>query len=183
MTRLSSRISFILAAALLLPLVGVAAPADERTVRAPLQSVRVRKPAPNFALKDASGQIVQLQNYRGKVLLLNFWATWCGGCKLEIPWFQEFETTLGPKRFAVLGVSMDQEGWAAVKPYIEKAKATYRIVLADQPTAEKYAITSMPATFIIDRKGRIAATYTGLVDRSDVETNLRALLSKHPHHP
>ena len=74
---------------------------------------------------------------------------------------------------------MEQEGWAAVKPYVEKTKVTYRMVLADKSTPENYAITSMPATFIIDDKGRIAATYTGLVDRSNVETNIRTILSKH----
>jgi peroxiredoxin len=108
---------------------------------------------------------VKLSDYRGKVLL-NFWATSCGGCKVEIAWFQEFETALGPRDFAVLGISMDEEGWGAVKPYIEEARVTYRMALADKSIAEDYVVTSMPATFIIDRKERSAATYIGLVDRS-----------------
>jgi thiol-disulfide isomerase/thioredoxin len=73
---------------------------------------------------------VKLSDYRGRVLLVNFWATWYGGCKLEIPWFQEFETALGPKQFAVLGISMDEEGWAGIKPDVEKIKVTYRMALA-----------------------------------------------------
>ena len=149
-----------------------------RAVRAVLKSEKDRKPAPKFDLKDASGKSVKVSDYRGKVLLLNFWATWCGGCKVEIPWFQEFETSLGPRQFAVVGVSVDEEGWAAVKPYVEKTRVTYRMVLADKSTPEGYAVTSMPATFIIDRKGRIAATYIGLVDRSDIEANIKTVLAK-----
>jgi len=147
-------------------------------VRAVVKVEKDRKLAPNFELKDASGKSVKVSDYRGRVLLVNFWATWCGGCKVEIPWFQEFETALGPRQFAVLGVSVDEEGWAAVIPYVEKTRVTYRMVLADKSTAEDYAVTSMPATFIIDRKGRIAATYIGLVDKSDIETNIKAVLSK-----
>jgi cytochrome c biogenesis protein CcmG/thiol:disulfide interchange protein DsbE len=149
--------------------------AEAPGVRAELTVEKSRRRAPGFELQDASGKAVRLSDYRGKVLLVNFWATWCGGCKIEIPWFQEFETSLRPQQFAV---SMDDEGWAAIKAYVEKTKVTYRMLLAHKPTAEDYAVTSMPATFIIDRKGRIAASYIGLVDRSDIETNIKAVLSK-----
>lgn len=148
-------------------------------IRAPLKGEGDRKLAPIFELQDRFGKSVKTSDYRGKVLLLNFWATWCGGCKVEIPWFQEFESTLGPGEFAILGVSVDEEGWAAVKPYVEKTGVTYRMVLADKSTANDYSVTSMPATFLIDRKGRIAATYIGLVDRTDMETNIKAVLAEH----
>lgn len=152
--------------------------AEPPAVRAVLKSEKDRKPAPIFELKDHSGKSVKLSDYRGKVLLLNFWATWCGGCKKEIPWFQEFATTFGPRTFSVLGVSVDEDGWAAVNPYVEKTKVTYRMVLAGKSTTDDYAVTSMPATFIIDRKGRIAATYVGLVERTDIETNLKTVLGR-----
>jgi cytochrome c biogenesis protein CcmG/thiol:disulfide interchange protein DsbE len=152
--------------------------AEAPSVRAVLQSEKDRKPALNFELKDVAGKSVKLSDYRGKVLLLNFWATWCGGCKLEMPWFQEFQTALGSGRFAVVGVSLDQEGWAAVKPYVEKSGMTYRMALADKSTTDGYAVTSLPATFLIDSQGRIAASYIGLVDKSDVETNINTLLGK-----
>jgi cytochrome c biogenesis protein CcmG/thiol:disulfide interchange protein DsbE len=151
--------------------------AEAPGVRAVLKMENDRKPAPSLELRDASGKAVKLSDYRGQVVLLNFWATWCGGCKVEMPWFQEFETALGPREFAVLGISMDDGGWGDVKPYIEKARVTYRMALADKATAKDYAVTSMPATFIIDRKGRVAATYIGLVDRSDIERNIKAALS------
>src|SRR5262245_37814470 len=81
-----------------------------------------RKPAADFALQDSTGQTVRLSDYKGKVVLLDFWATWCGPCKVEEPWLKEFETTYKDRGFAVLGVSMDEEGWKVVKPYIEKQK-------------------------------------------------------------
>jgi thiol-disulfide isomerase/thioredoxin len=88
--------------------------AEPPAVRAVLESEKQRKPAPMFQLKDRFGHAVKLSDYRGKVLLLNFWATWCGGCKKEIPWFQEFATAFGPRRFSILGISVDEDGWAAV---------------------------------------------------------------------
>src|SRR3954447_7712257 len=73
-----------------------------------------RKPAPAFSLQDTDGKAVTLAEYKGKVVLLNFWATWCGPCKIEIPWFAEFERKYKDRGFAVLGVAMDDEGWSVV---------------------------------------------------------------------
>src|SRR5712671_2004016 len=78
-----------------------------------------RRPAPDFALKDADGKTVHLSDYKGKVVLLDFWATWCAPCKIEIPWFMEFEQQLKDRGFAVVGVSMDEDGWGVVKPYLQ----------------------------------------------------------------
>jgi peroxiredoxin len=177
------RINLLSALAPLLTLFGVASAADQSTVRAALQPANERKPAPEFALKDRSGTTVRLRNYRGKVILLDFWATWCHGCKEEIPWFSEFERKYASQGLAVVGVSLDEEGWKVVKPFLETANVPYRIVLGDDPTAKKYGIDNMPDTFLIDRHGRIAATYVGLVDKDDVEANIKALLSRHHQRP
>ena len=166
------------AAALLLTLAGIAAAADPSTVRAVLQPAVERKPAPEFALKDRSGKTVTLKKYRGKVVLLDFWATWCHGCKEEIPWFSEFQRRYASQGLTVVGVSLDEDGWKVVKPFLETASVPYRIVLGDDPTAKKYGIENMPDTFLIDRHGRIAAAYAGLVDKDDVEANIRAMLSQ-----
>jgi cytochrome c biogenesis protein CcmG/thiol:disulfide interchange protein DsbE len=166
------------AAALLVALASMASAADEATVRAVLQPAADRKPAPEFALKDRSGKTVTLQKYRGQVILLDFWATWCHGCKEEIPWFSEFQRKYRAKGLTVVGVSLDDDGWKVVKPFLAAAKLPYRIVLGDDGTAKTYGIRIMPDTFLIDRQGRIAAAYTGLVDKDDVETNLRALLAQ-----
>lgn len=156
---------------------GLAAAAGQPTVRAILESSSSRRAAPDFALKDSSGETVTLKKYRGKVVLLDFWATWCHGCKEEIPWFAEFERKYSAKGLAVVGVSLDEEGWKVVKPFLGSTDVPYRIVLGDDVTAKKYNISNMPDTFLIDRHGRIAATYVGLVDKNDVEANIQKMLA------
>ena len=136
-----------------------------------------RKAAPGFTLKDADGRSVSLSEYRGKVVLLNFWATWCGPCKLEIPWFVEFEQKYKDRGFAVVGVAMDEEGWEVVKPYIAQAKVNYRVVMGDDSVAQLYGgVESLPTSFIIDQGGRIASTHVGLVSRDDYENEIVQLL-------
>ena len=81
-----------------------------------------RHEAPDFALKDADGKTVHLTDYRGKVVLLDFWATWCPPCKLEIPWLIDIERKNKDRGFAVLGVSMDDEGWEVVKPFMKEVR-------------------------------------------------------------
>jgi peroxiredoxin len=138
------------------------------------------QPAPNFELKDASGRTVKLSNYRGKVVLLDFWATWCTGCKQEMPWFVNFQKKYGGKKFAVVGVAMDDDGWKSLRPFLkEHGEFRYKMLAGDQATAERYGSTdSLPDTFLIDRKGNLVGTYRGVVDRDAVEANIRALLQR-----
>jgi cytochrome c biogenesis protein CcmG/thiol:disulfide interchange protein DsbE len=136
-----------------------------------------RRVAPNFSLKDADGKTVQLSDYRGKVVMLNFWATWCGPCKYEIPWFIEFERTFKNQGLAIIGVSMDDDGWSVVKPFASNAGINYRIVLGDDTVAQQYGgVDSLPTTFLIDRDGNIAATHVGLVSKTTYENDLKKLL-------
>jgi peroxiredoxin len=173
------RMNLVCASALLLAVAGSAAAADESAVRAVLHPAKERKAAPDFALTDASGKTVKLKDYHGKVVLLDFWATWCTGCKKEIPWFAEFQKTYGAKRLAVVGVSMDEGGWKVLKPFLAETHVPYQILLGDDAMAKRYGIESMPDTFLIDRKGRVAAAYmAGLVDRDNIEANIKAILSK-----
>jgi peroxiredoxin len=137
-----------------------------------------RKPAPEFALQDSSGKAVSLKDYRGKVVLLDFWATWCHGCKLEIPWFTEFSRKYGDKGVVVVGVSLDSDGWNVVSPFIKTAHIPYQIVLGNDDVAKVYGIENMPDTFLIDREGRIAAAYKGIVEKHNVDGNLRAILAE-----
>ena len=170
------RVHLLRALALLLTLAGIAATADLRAV---LQPANERKAAPQFALKDSSGKKIELKDYHGKVVLLDFWATWCTGCKMEIPWFSEFQRTYGAQGFAVVGVSMDEGGWRVLKPFLAETHVPYPILLGDGPTAQRFAIQSLPDTLLIDRQGRVAAAYlTVLVDKDDVEVNIKALLSQ-----
>ena len=145
--------------------------------RAAVKPEKDRKKAPEFALKDTMGRTVRLADYAGKVVLLNFWATWCGPCKIEIPWFMEFEQKYKDQGFSVLGVSMDDDGWQIVKPYLEAHKINYRIVLGDDMTAQQYGgVDSLPTTFLVDRQGRIAATHVGLVSKSQYQDDVDQLL-------
>jgi peroxiredoxin len=136
-----------------------------------------RKPAPDFTLKDAYGQTVHLSDYRGKVVLLAFWATWCGPCKVEIPWFIDLERTQKDKGFAVLGVSMDDDGWPVVKPFVSQMGMNYRVLMGNDETAQLYGgISSLPTSFLIDRSGRIAAVHIALGRREEIEDEVKSLL-------
>jgi cytochrome c biogenesis protein CcmG/thiol:disulfide interchange protein DsbE len=138
-----------------------------------------RPVAPDFTLRDASGRSVRLSDFRGQVVLLNFWATWCSPCRIEIPWFAEFQRAYRSAGFAVLGVSLDQDGWKAVKPYIEAKKVNYRVMLGDDEITRIYGgLESLPTTLLIDKAGRIAMTHVGLVEKKTYEEDIRVLIAE-----
>ena len=142
-----------------------------------LKSEGQRQTAPNFSLKDADGNPVHLADYRGKVVLVNFWATWCGPCEVEIPWFVEFEQKYRDQGFAVLGLSMDDDGWKAVRPYIASHKINYRVMIASEVVSQQFGdIDSLPTSFVLDRQGRIATNHVGLVDKRDYQNEILKLL-------
>lgn len=145
---------------------------------ADLTTGAARQTAPDFKVQDSGGNTVRLSALRGQVVLLDFWATWCSPCKLEIPWFMEFQTTHGSKGFAAVGVAMDDEGWENVKPYLEEHPINYPIVVGDLPLAKRYGVMALPVTLLIDRKGKIAARHNGLVDRAAVEIEIQKLLQE-----
>jgi peroxiredoxin len=120
-------------------------------------------PMPAFSLKDAEGQTVHAADYKGKVVLLDFWATWCGPCKIEIPWFIDFQREFKDQGLAVVGVSMDEDGWKVIKPYVQNMKMNYRVLLGDDAVSTAYGgLDSLPTTLLIDRRGKIAAVHVGV---------------------
>lgn len=136
-----------------------------------------RKPAPDFALKDADGKNVKLSDYRGKVVLLNFWATWCGPCQLEIPWFIDFQKQYQSQGLEIIGVSMDDEGWPVIKPFVASHKMNYRVLLGNDSVTQLYGgIDSLPTTFLIDRQGRVAKVHVGLAGRNEYLDEIKSLL-------
>jgi cytochrome c biogenesis protein CcmG/thiol:disulfide interchange protein DsbE len=137
-----------------------------------------RRAAPDFELKDADGRPVRLSDYRGKVVLLNFWATWCGPCTVEIPWFVEFERRHKDQGFAVLGISMDEDGWEAVRPFMSHLGINYRVLMGSDEVSRRYGgVDSLPTTFLIDREGKVAKVHVGLVSKGRYENELLELLS------
>ncbi len=169
---------YVPATMLFLAMAGVGMAVAQNNVRAAVQPAPERKAAPEFLLKDSSGKTVSLNDYRGKVVLLDFWATWCHGCQEEIPWFSDFHRKYAGKGLAVVGVSLDSDGWKVVTPFLKTAKVPYQVVLGNDAMAKTYGIENMPDTFLIDRQGRIAAAYPGEVDKDNVEANIRTVLSQ-----
>jgi peroxiredoxin len=161
-----------------------AAPPD---ITAVLEPPAKRQLAPSFRLNDAKGKLVNLSDYRGRVVLLDFWATSCGGCKTEIPWFAEIARAHKTRDLAVVGISEDilyedlkgpAEAWARVTPFVESHKVPYLVLMGDDGVTKAYDIKALPATYLIDRNGRIAATYVGLVNRENIEANVTSLLAE-----
>jgi len=152
-----------------------------RTVRAAVKPDKDRPPAPDFTLKDATGKSVRLSDYRGQVVLLDFWATWCEPCALEIPWFMDLQRREKDHGLTVLGISMDDDGWDAVRPFVAKLGMNYRVVMGNDETAQLYGgVDALPTTFLIDRQGRIAAVHVGLADRRDFVDGVEQLLQPQP---
>lgn len=141
-----------------------------------IQMVHGPARAPDFTAVDASGKTVRLSDYRGKVVLLNFWATWCAPCKAEVPWFVDLQNTYKDD-LVVLGVSFDEDGWKSVRPFIEERKVNYPVVLAYPGLPEQYRkIESLPATLMIDRDGRIQGTHLGLASKAQYDALIREQL-------
>jgi peroxiredoxin len=157
----------------------------QRNVRASLIQASARAKAPAFELVADSGAKAKLSHYRGKVILLNFWATDCGGCVLEIPTLIDIERDLGHDDFTVVGVDMDipydpvksaSEAWKKVRPFMATHGMNYPVLMGSSATGNLYKINAYPASFIIDKSGRIAATYVGIINKGNVEANVRTLL-------
>ena len=141
-------------------------------------SASVGKPAPDFSLTDANGTPVKLSAYRGKVVMLDFWATWCGGCRTEIPWYVEFQDKYRDAGLSAVGVSMDADGWKSVKPFLAEHKLNYPVVIGNHDLGEQFGLIGMPLTLLIDRQGNIAESHAGVVDKNNFEAKIRNLLQE-----
>jgi peroxiredoxin len=141
----------------------------------------LRKLAPDFKLDDSSGAPIQLSAYKGKVVLLDFWETYCGGCRTEIPWYMEFQKKYQGEGFSAIGVSLDDNGWKSVKPFLQESPVNYPIVIGNDELVKLYGgFNAMPVTLLIDRSGRIADYHVGVVDRAQFEDHIRLLLQSKP---
>ncbi len=151
-------------------------PSPETSAQAAGEQQTKIEAAPAMTLKDIDGREVSLSDYEGQVVLLNFWATWCGPCKIEMPWFVEFQRKYKDQGFTVLAVSLDEE-LDGVKPFAEEYKLNFPVLLGSDEVADKFGgIVALPTTMIIDKQGRIVNRHTGLVGRDDYEDEIKELL-------
>jgi cytochrome c biogenesis protein CcmG/thiol:disulfide interchange protein DsbE len=154
------------------------------------QSPFMGKPAPAFALEDLSGKKVSLASYKGKAVLINFWATWCAPCKIETPWLVELRDKYAGQGFEILGISTegddlkkdDTAGWtkqkAAIAKFVEQEKVPYPVLVDGDSLSQEYGgLDAMPTSFYVDRKGTVIAAQMGLTSESDIEANIQKALA------
>ena len=144
------------------------------------------KAAPEVTLKDLDGKDVSISQYKGKVVLVNFWATWCEPCKVEIPWLIEMQQKYGAKGFTVLGVAMDDEGRSVVAPFVQKEKfettggesqMNYPIVIGNDAAADKFGgLLGYPTSVLIGRDGKVIKGITGLISQDEISRTIESQL-------
>ncbi len=147
------------------------------------------KPAPEFKLEDLSGKPVTLADYKGKALLINFWATWCGPCKLETPWIVELRNQYADKGFEVLGIDSegddlkadDKDGFAkqkeSVAKFVKQEKMPYPVLLNGDSIANQYGgLDAMPTSFWVDKTGKVVASQMGITSKDDMEEKIKKAL-------
>ncbi len=133
--------------------------------------------APNFTLKTSQGKTVELSKLKGKTVVVNFWATWCGPCRAEIPGFIDVYNKYKSKGLEIVGISLDQGGWSDVKPFVKKFNITYPVVLGNDKVARLYGnVEAIPTTFIVDKTGKIVNQHVGYMKEEDFEAMIKGLL-------
>lgn len=133
--------------------------------------------APNFELQGSDGKTVRLSDFKGKVVILDFWATWCAPCRMEIPGYVDLYKKYNDKGLEIIGVSLDRDGWTPVKPFMDSYKINYPIVMGNMQVVQAYGgINSIPTTFIINRKGEVVERKIGAREIDYFEQILANLL-------
>jgi cytochrome c biogenesis protein CcmG, thiol:disulfide interchange protein DsbE len=141
------------------------------------QRTLIDRPAPEFARADLQGSRVDLAQYRGKVVLLNFWATWCAPCRLEMPRFVQWQQQYGPKGLQIIGVSID-DSQAPVRPFVAKMRLDYPVVMGNAGLGDLYGgVYGVPVTFLIDRHGIVRARFDGGSDTTQIQARMIRLLA------
>ncbi|MBK5273792.1 MAG: TlpA family protein disulfide reductase [Desulfuromonadales bacterium] len=127
-------------------------------------AARIGQAAPDFKLVTTAGQPVSLEKYRGQVLVLDFFATWCKPCRESIPHLVELNRKYGKQGLQVLGMSADEDGEKAVRSFAERLRITYPIALAGESTQADFGVRSVPVMFVIDKRGKVAEVFRGFTD-------------------
>ena len=157
---------------------GQTGPANTRAVKPQTHSRSlVGQPAPVFSRRDLHGQTVNLGALRGKVVLLNFWATWCAPCQAEMPVFDSWLRSYGPRGFAVIGISMDDDAGSA-RSLVDKLHIGYPVAMGDAGLGRRYGgVLGLPMTFVIDRSGKVVAQFQGESGLTPIEQAITTALN------
>jgi thiol-disulfide isomerase/thioredoxin len=149
-------------------------------------SPKAPKPAPELTLKDLDGKDLSLTQYKGKVVLVNFWATWCEPCQVEIPWLIEMQQKYAAQGFTVLGIAMDEEGASVVTPWVQKerfdvngakSQMNYPIVIGNDAAADKFGgLLGYPTSVLITRDGKIVKRITGIISYEEISKSIESQL-------
>jgi peroxiredoxin len=138
----------------------------------------VNHPAPNFTLQSLDGHPVQLTDYRGRAVVLNFWATWCAPCKIEMPWFVELQKKYAPQGLQLIGVAMDDASPKDIADFAKEMGVNYPILVGKEAVGQAYGgIPFMPETFYIDRSGKIIDSVFGLKSKGEIEENMKKIVA------
>jgi peroxiredoxin len=132
--------------------------------------------APDFTLQDLNGNTVKLSDNKGKIVLLEFWATWCPPCRAAVPGIEQLHKAYKDKGLVVLAVSMDQGGWDEVKSFVAEQHITYTVLKGTQSIMEQYHVRSIPMTLILNREGRIVSRYLGMGRDEELEKDVKSIL-------
>lgn len=135
-------------------------------------------PAPAFQLSDLAGRVVSLSDYKGQVVFLNFWATWCDSCREELPGVNALYSRYRKQGFVVLAPSIDAEGRRAVLPFVARSGLDFPVLLSDSKTVRAYEVFGLPTGYLIDAQGRLARKYIGAVDAKDLENDILKQLER-----
>ena len=134
-------------------------------------------PAPDFTLQSLDGKSMRLSDLRGKAVLLNFWATWCSPCKIEMPWFIELQNQYGAQGLQIVGVAMDDASKEDIAKFAKDMGVNYPVLLGKEAVGDAYGgVPALPESFFISRDGKIVDKIIGLRDRSDIENSIKKAL-------
>lgn len=137
------------------------------------------KIAPDWQLNTLDGKPVKLSDFRGKAVLLNFWATWCGPCKIEMPWFVELQKQYGPQGLEIIGIAMEDTKSEDIAKFAKEMGVNYTIVRGKETVGEAYGgVLGLPTTFFVGRDGKMVDQSTGLVSRSEIEDHIKEALAQ-----
>lgn len=155
-----------------------AAPAPAPAAHANTAALPVLGPAPAWNLKDVHGQPITSEQFKGKVVVVDFWATWCGPCRSEIPGYVDFQRKYGEKGLAIIGVSLDEAGPKVVEDFVKKFGVDYQIVMGDDAIQSAFGgMDAIPTTFLIDRAGQLRDKKVGAEPSEEYEKKIVSLLN------